>query len=105
GDQGREARPHASRRDLHGPDAGLLGLARCDRRPGGVAAARVDELRQGPARPACARLARDVARPLPQRPGRLQELSQALELAERALRAAEGDEALALANSERSGLA
>jgi PmbA protein len=32
-------------------------------------------------------------------------LSRALELAERALRAAEGDEALALANSERSGLA
>jgi predicted Zn-dependent protease len=32
-------------------------------------------------------------------------LSKALELAERALRAAEGDEALALANSERSGLA
>jgi len=32
-------------------------------------------------------------------------LSDALELAERALRAAEGDEALALANSERSGLA
>jgi predicted Zn-dependent protease len=32
-------------------------------------------------------------------------LSQALELAERALHAAEGDEALALANSERSGLA
>jgi PmbA protein len=32
-------------------------------------------------------------------------LSEALDLAERALRAAEGDEALALANSERSGLA
>jgi predicted Zn-dependent protease len=32
-------------------------------------------------------------------------LSNALQLAERALRAAEGDEALALANSERSGLA
>ena len=32
-------------------------------------------------------------------------MSKALELAERALRAAEGDEALALANSERSGLA
>src|ERR671930_1207056 len=32
-------------------------------------------------------------------------LTQALELAERALRAADGDEALAFANSERSGLA
>src|ERR671930_942444 len=32
-------------------------------------------------------------------------LTQALELAERALRAADGDEALALAHSERSGMA
>ncbi len=32
GDQGRKARPHAPRRDLHGLDARLLGLARRGRR-------------------------------------------------------------------------
>src|SRR5439155_16178636 len=105
GDQGRQARPNASRCDLHGADTGLLGHAGRRRGPGRVAPARADELRQGPAGPARARLARDRPGPLPQRPGRLQELSDALDLAQRALRAAEGDEALALANSERSGLA
>ena len=40
------------------------------RRAGRVAAVRADELRQGPARPARARLARRLARALPQRPGR-----------------------------------
>src|SRR5438105_3958699 len=65
-----------------------------------------DQLRQGAARPACTRLARRLARPLPQRPGGLRELTMdALELAGRALRAAEGDEALALVTRERSGLA
>ena len=40
------------------------------RRARGVAAVRADELRQGPARPARARLARRLAGPVPQRPGR-----------------------------------
>src|SRR4051794_35621525 len=70
-----------------------------------MGAARIDELRQRPARPVRARLARDVARPLSQRAGRLPELMDALELAERAVRAADADEALALVNRERSGQA
>src|SRR5436190_2208860 len=70
-----------------------------------MAAARTHQLRQGPAGPARARLARDVAGAFPQRPGRLSKLSNALDLAERALKAAEGDEALVLVHSERSGMA
>ena len=77
-----------------GADARLLGLARRRRRPRRVAAARADELRQGPARAARARLARRLPGPLPQRAGRLQAVS-ALELAGKALQAVEGDEALA----------
>src|SRR5215210_5492831 len=81
GDQGRQARPDAARRNLHRPDARVLGLARRRRRRGRVEAARVDQLRQGPAGPARARLARNVARPLPQRPGRLRAVSETIELA------------------------
>ena len=93
------------RRDLHGQTPGLLGLARRRRRPRRVGAARADELRQGPAGPVRARLARDVARPLPQRAGRRSSVS-ALELAERALRAVDGRRgARRSCNSERSGLA
>ena len=40
GDQGRQARPDAARRDLHRRHARVLGLARRGRRPGRVAAAR-----------------------------------------------------------------
>src|SRR5206468_4857958 len=105
GAQGREARANAARRDLHRADAGLLGLAGRGRRPGRVAAARADQLRQGPARPARARLARDLARALPQRPGRVRLVSEGLELAERAVRVADGDEAQAIVRRERSGLA
>src|SRR2546430_3324636 len=47
-------------------------------------------LRQGPAGTVRARLARHLARPLPQRAGRLPQLMDALELAQRAVRAAEG---------------
>jgi predicted Zn-dependent protease len=68
-----------------------------------VGPARADELRQGPAGPARPRLARDVARALPERPGRSPILT--LELAERALEAARGDEADAVVQAERSGLA
>src|SRR5436190_18778939 len=70
-----------------------------------MAAARAHQLRQGPAGPARARLARNVAGTLPQRPSGLPQLSGALDLAERALKAVEGDEARVLVHSERSGLA
>src|SRR5919204_4562598 len=71
-----------------------------------MAAVRADELRQGPAGAARPRLARHRARPVPQRAGRLSLVNgEALELAERAQRAAEGDEALALVQRERSGMA
>src|SRR4029079_10390320 len=86
------------------PDAGLLGLARRRRRPRPVAAARADQLREGPARAPRARLAGRLSAPLPKRAGRFKAVS-ALELAGKALQAAEGDEALALVQSERSGMA
>ena len=94
------------RRDVHGDHAGVLGLARRRRGPRGVAAARADELRQGTAGPVRARVARRVARALPQRAGRSPRVS-ALEVAARALEhaAAAADEAEAFVHSERSGLA
>src|SRR5215210_2748272 len=70
-----------------------------------MAPARAHELRQGPAGPARPRLARDGARALPRRPGGRPRVSRALELAERAWRAAEGDEADALVHVEESGFA
>ena len=62
GDQEGQARPDAARRDLHGRDAGLLGQARRGRRAGGMEALRAHELREGPAGPGSARLARRRAR-------------------------------------------
>ncbi|TMM20981.1 MAG: hypothetical protein E6F97_09190, partial [Actinobacteria bacterium] len=67
--------------------------------------ARTDQLRQGSAWPARARLAQDGAGAVPQRAGRVPLVSRGLELAERAVRAAEGDEAQAIVRRERSGLA
>ena len=70
GDQERQARADAPRRDLHGHHAGVLGLARRGRRARGVAHAGPDELRQGTARAGRARLARRFPVPLPRRAGR-----------------------------------
>ena len=56
--------------------------------PDDLGALRPDELRQGPARPARARLARSRAGAIPQRPGRRGAVvTSALDLAERAARA------------------
>ena len=106
GDQERQARPAATRRDLHrrhaassgarstrvaGPDEWVMyGLTNCGKgQPG----------------PARARLARRVARSVPQRPGRRQVVSRALELAERALALVAGDEAEVVVSVEHSGFA
>ena len=94
-----------ARRDVHGRDADLLGEARRGRRPGGVAALRAHELRQGPARPGGARVARRVPGPVPGRRGGRLGVSRALEIAERALGAVRGDEAEVLVHAERSGVA
>src|SRR5215216_4985203 len=70
--------------------------------------ARAHQLREGPARPECACLARRFARPVSQREGRrpaVREAPNALALAERACLLAEGDEADAVVTAERSGLA
>ena len=88
-----------------GHHAQFWGSLDARRRARGVGAARADELRQGPARPARARLARRVARALPQRAGRRARVSDALEVAGARSRAAAGDEAEAVVQTERSGLA
>ena len=91
-----------------GATPAVLGLARRRRRAGRMGHARPDELRQGPARPARPRLARRRARTVSQRPGRrplVRTAPDALELAERAGRAATGDEVEALVHAERSGFA
>src|SRR5581483_5438857 len=72
-------------------------------RAGGMGDVRPDELRQGPAGAACARLPRRLAGPLPERPGRRQGVS-ALEIAERALEHV-SDEADVYVGAERSGFA
>jgi PmbA protein len=71
-----------------------------------MAVARIDELRQGAARPARPCLPRDGARPFSRRPGR-SSLLTALEVAARALEhaSAAADEAEASVHAERSGLA
>ena len=74
-------------------------------RAGGVAALRPDELRQGTARAGGPRVARRVADAVPGRAGRRHGMSRALDLAEQALRSAEGDEAEVLVHAERSGVA
>ena len=83
----------------------VLGLAGRRRRAGGVAPVRPDELRQGPAGPARARLARRRRRRASATSRSASARDDALELAERALAAAEGDEAEVVVQSERSGLA
>ena len=94
------------RRDLHGRDTGLLGLARPRRRARGVGDARPDELRQGPARPARARLARRLARAVPERPGRGEGVSERRARARGArARLVSGDEAEVVVTAERSGFA
>src|SRR5262249_11446700 len=106
GDQEREARPAATRRDLHGRHAGLLGLARRGGRAGKLGAVRAYELRQRAAGSGRARQPRGRPRPLRQRPGRCDALvTDALELAGQAVAIAEGDGAEAVVQTERSGFA
>ena len=82
----------------------LLGLARRGRRRGALAAERADQLRQGPAGPERARLARRVAGALPRRPDRRRlVIETALEVAEARPAAAEADEAEVVVQAERSG--
>src|SRR5581483_11444934 len=104
GDQEGQARTHAPRRDVHRRHSRLLGLARAGRRARGVAHARPDQLREGPARPERARLARRLAGPLPRRPDRREGVS-APEIAERALAHAGGHDAEVFVAVERSGFA
>src|ERR671937_750623 len=70
-----------------------------------MALARTDELRQGPARTSGARLPRRGACTFSRSSSRGAGVSAPLELAARALQAAEGDEAEAFVHVERSGLA
>src|SRR5579864_3097617 len=69
-----------------------------------MAPARAHQLRQGPARPGCARLARHCADPVSRRAGRRPRVS-ALELAQAALAAADEAIAEAVVLAESSGLA
>src|SRR5207302_9016809 len=92
----------------HGHHAGLLGLAGRRRGTGRLAHAGAHELRQGPARTARARLARVLARPLPERAGRRPRVSEtgSLALAERVLELRRrGDELEAVVQREVSGFA
>ena len=100
-----QARADAPGRDVHRGHARLLGEARRRGRAGRMAALRPDELRQGPARAGGSRLARRVADAVPGRAGRRLGMSRALDLAQQALAAAEGDEAEVLVHAERSGVA
>src|SRR5204863_5187385 len=86
-------------------DASLLGLDGRGRGRRRVAHARPDQLRQRPAGPARPCVSRPFSCTVPERPDRGGSLSKALELAERALQAAEGDEVEAVVQTERSGLA
>src|SRR5439155_7181761 len=103
GDQGRQARAHAARCDVHRDHSGVLGLPRRRRRTRSLASLRSDELRQRTAGTERARVARSCARAVPQRAGGGQAIN-ALEVARAALEAA-GTDAEAVAHSERSGLA
>ena len=87
-----------------GVTPGLLGLARRGRRARGVGAARADELRQGPAGPARARLARRLARALPQRPGRRQVVSERSSSPSARCAVAAGDEAEVVVSTRALGL-
>src|SRR5262249_54538740 len=105
GDQARTARSAPPRRDVHGRHARLLGLARPRRGSRDVGYVRLDELRQGPAGTARARLPWRRARSVPQRPGRREGVTEVLDLAERALELAGTDEAEVVVTGERSGFA
>src|SRR5204863_6368880 len=84
----------------------LLGLARRRRRTGELGSLRSDQLRQGSARPARPRQPRRCTGAVPKRPGRRGALvTRALEVAERAVAAAEGDGVEAVVQAERSGFA
>src|SRR5205085_1228792 len=104
GDQKRQARTDAARRDVYGDHAGVLGKARRRRRRGRVADAGNHQLRQRTARTGRARVARGLAGALPRRPGRSESVTRALDVARRALEATTG-EAEAVAQAETSGLA